>query len=73
MIFEAAPYEMNAVGEQRRGKRIPGMAGELPAVKVEGQRSIAIDAAAGWQSTGLLAHDLRLVFFFAAGGFSPIL
>jgi hypothetical protein len=64
---------MNAIGEQRRGKGIPGMARELPAVEVEGQRLIAIDAATGWQSTGLLAHDSRLAFFFTAGGFSPIL
>ena len=35
VIFEAAPYELHAVGQQRRGDRVTCETGDHPAIELE--------------------------------------
>jgi hypothetical protein len=56
MIFEAPPDEMDAIGEQGRGKGVAGIALVALAVEGEAERPGAVDAAAPGRTMGLLAH-----------------
>ena len=57
MVFEAAPDQMNAVRQQRRGQGVAAEAPVRPAIEGEGEGAGAVDAAAGGQAMGLVAHD----------------
>ena len=46
VVFERAADETNAVGKQRRGERVAGMAAELSAVEIEAQGPRPVDQAA---------------------------
>src|SRR5581483_9367028 len=61
MIFERARDEADAVGKERRGERVAGMADEVLAVEGEGERAAAVDEAAGRQTVGLRGrgHSLK--------------
>ena len=65
MVFETASDQPHAVGEQRGGQRVAGVALVRAAVESEIERLAAVDAAAERQPVSLFAHK-------SAGG-SPIL
>ncbi len=46
VVFERAADETNAVGKQRRGERVAGMAAELSAVEIKAQGPRPVDQAA---------------------------
>ncbi len=56
VVLEAASHQGDAVGEQGRCKRIPGVAREGAAVEPERERPIAIDEPALEPAKGLAGH-----------------
>src|SRR5205823_4248041 len=63
VVLERAPNQMHAVGEQRRGKRVPCEPLVAASVEAEAERAGAVDSAA-FRRTETRAH---------AGRCSPIL
>ena len=64
VIFEAAPDQMHAIGDQRRGQRVAGMALIAIAVEQEGEAARPVDPAAGGKA-------VRLAHWRTSGFFSP--
>ena len=58
VIFVRAPNQMDAIGEQRRGERVAGVALMQKAVEREGERARAIDRTDACE-TKRLAHSRR--------------
>ena len=46
VVLETSAHHADAVGEQRRGQGIAGMAGQPPAIEAEGEAAAAVDRAA---------------------------
>jgi hypothetical protein len=46
MIFETTSDQMHAVGEQRRGQGVTGIAGVRAIIETKAERPIAIDSTA---------------------------
>ena len=69
VVLERAADQRDAVGQQRRGERIAGMALVGAAVELEQQRLAAVDEAAGGDAVGLRhAHDCGLAADAATAG-----
>src|SRR5699024_8355212 len=53
VVFEAAPQQPHAVGEQQRCQGVAFVARVLPAIERHRERTLAVDRAARRQETGL--------------------
>src|SRR5690606_15080100 len=72
MILEAAPDQVDAVGEQGRGQGVTGKAGVAPAVEGEADRPGAIDPAAARVAARAHEPASRLARPAISGGCSPM-